>query len=128
MAKKLFECGVLPYYAQIEFGDPEAEAYPQWETGEELAVAADDLVAVGTQPRLDRSVGIEVWTGKVQPLPALLWEGHVGLAGDEAVVGSRVGNALHRIRIGRGRHRLRVWGDVAPRPSRIAFVLADGGR
>jgi hypothetical protein len=122
-SERLLRCSVRPYYAQIEFSDPSAPDYPQWATGEELAVATETSVAVATRPDVDGEVEIEVWMGPAQPLPALLWEGEIDLAGDAAVVGNTVGNDLHLVEVGRGHRHLQAWGDVSPRPSRVAFVV-----
>jgi hypothetical protein len=122
-SERLVRCSVRPYYAQIEFSDPSAPDYPQWGTGEEPAVATGTSVAVATRPDVDGDVEIEVWTGPAQPLSALLWEGEIDLAGDDAVVGNTVGNDLHLVQVGRGHHHLQAWGDVSPLPSRVAFVV-----
>ena len=125
--ERLLRCSVRPHYAQIELSDPSAPDYPQWGTGEELAVATETSIAVATRPDLDGEVEIEVWRGTAQPLAALLWEGQISLGGDQAVVGTTVGNDLHPVEVGSGRHQLQVWGDVSPRPSRVAFVVNAGG-
>jgi hypothetical protein len=54
---------VTPYYGQIEIRDPTARDYPQWETGEEKAVAIPGCIAVATRDDLRGTATIELRRG-----------------------------------------------------------------
>jgi hypothetical protein len=94
----LLQCSVWPYFHQVELGDPLVADYPQWQTGEEPAVAIETSVAVATRPDSQGGVvELEVWSGPAEPLPVLRWDGHIVRQGEKAVVGNTEGDDLHAV-------------------------------
>jgi hypothetical protein len=120
---------VSPYYAQVDFADPNATDSPQWPTGTELAVGSEHAIAVATQSDFTGDVVIEVWSGAVEARErelTLVFEGTLTLSEARAVIGSYVGADLHSVELPPGRHRVRAFTSSAGKlPDRVYFVVGD---
>ena len=57
---------VTAYYGQVEISDPNKLDYPQFETGEERAVAIPDCIAVVTRNDREGPVTVEVWNQRLE--------------------------------------------------------------
>jgi hypothetical protein len=117
---------VLPLYAQVEVRDPAAVDLPEWENGNEQAIATAQCVAVATRSDVDGLVSIEVWQDEedVGSEWALVFAGELLLTGPDLVVGNVVANEVHPVPVGPGWHRICVW--VRPsegRPAEVVVVL-----
>ena len=89
---------VTPFNGQVELSDPKATDYPQWQTGNEPAVALPQSIAVATQSDSHGDVAVEVWTNQVEVEGVELrpvYEGEFLLSDDHAVVGNTVGHEFH---------------------------------
>lgn len=114
--------------AQVDIRDPQASEYPQWETGDERAVATSQCVAVATRPDVDGRVAIEVRRGPsdVPVGAAKAFEGELLLTGEMLVVGNFLASEAHPVSAGPGWHQLTVYvrpSDVPP--SEIIVVIED---
>jgi hypothetical protein len=90
---------VPPYYAQVELSAPEAPDYPDWGTGEGVAVATPGCVAVATRPDHLGNVQVEAWLDA--PPPGVhsppIWAGEMHFQGGHAVMGTSIGSRLAEI-------------------------------
>jgi hypothetical protein len=89
---------VTPYYGQVYISDPHTHDYPQFETGNEIAVATPDRIAVMTQGDQSGKVSVEVWSRRmdvegVDLLP--VFEGDLLLTKDRAIIGNTVGSEFY---------------------------------
>jgi len=120
---------VKPYHGQVGMGDPETHDYPQWETGEELAVAVPQFIAVGTRGDLEGDVAVEVWSGELGRHDVKLrsvFEGELILSGEHAVVGSVIGNDLHPVSLSCGRHKVAAFTSAEGElPDSVYFLVVD---
>jgi hypothetical protein len=117
---------VLPLQAQISIRDPASADYPQWETGEEHAVATDQCIAVATQGDANGRVVVEVAVNE-DPIDGqwlLAFDGDLLLTGDEVLVGNYLAGDEHAVPIGRGWRPVQVF--TSPHnipPKRILIVF-----
>jgi len=121
---------VIPHNAQVELSDLNATDYPQWQTGNEAAVALPDCVAVATQGDQAGKVVVEIWYGELQvDDPALrepIFEGEFVTTENSVVVGNTVGNEFHSASLPAGRYHLRVFtSPVGAPPARVYFLLSS---
>jgi hypothetical protein len=117
---------VIPLHGQVVLTDSEARDYPQWQTGQEKAVALPNSVAVATRTEREGDVTIEVWDDKPGGEEELdvAYEGELRLTGDSVDIGNVEANDLHRIRLGNGHFHLRVLtASSATPPDRVYFVV-----
>jgi hypothetical protein len=96
---------VLPLHHQVGICDVDAVDVPEWETGEEPLVAAEQCILVATRGDLD-PVELEVWTGPpaTPPPGPMLFDGELCTTGKGVEVGDQPGNdpAALRARSGAG--------------------------
>jgi hypothetical protein len=122
---------VLPLQAQIDIRDPAATEYPQWETGDETAVATAQAIAVATQGDVDGRVAVEVVADdefRVEDSWREVFDGELLTTGDDVVIGNYLAGEVHPVRLGAGWHRVRVATNPADAPAtsvRIAFGKAE---
>jgi hypothetical protein len=119
---------VLPLQAQIDIRDPAGAEYPQWETGEERAVATDQCVAVATRSDADGRVTVEVRLGGPQePMPdrAIAFDGEVLVTGEALVVGNLLAGEEHALPLARGWHRLIVTTHPTDGPAEDVVLTID---
>jgi hypothetical protein len=126
---RLLRVDVTPLNGQVEMSDPKAADYPQWQTGEERAVALPQSIAVATQGDADGKVAIEVWTDDLEVAGVDLRSVHEGeflLTDDHAVVGNTVVNELHPVPLAPEPHRVKVFTSGAESaPSAVYFLIED---
>jgi hypothetical protein len=120
---------ITPYYGQIEMRDPNARDYPQWETGEEKALAMPGCIAVATQDDLHGKVTVEVWRGCLEARGSNLvrvYQGELILTGEAAAVGNTVGAEFHPVTLSLGRHRVTAFTAASGElPDRVYFLIED---
>lgn len=119
---------VTPYYGQVEISDPNKRDYPQFETGEEKAVAIPQCIAVVTRGDLEGKVTVEVWSQRleVQGIPLeLVYDGELVLTEDRAVVGNTVGNEFHAIPLVSGPHRVQAFTSGSEGSPRCVYFLVE---
>lgn len=118
---------VTAYYGQVEISDPNKLDYPQFETGEERAVAIPDCIAVVTRNDREGPVTVEVWNQRLETDNVNLepvYDGELTLSEARAVVGNTVGNEFYSIPLGRGRHRVKAFTSGAgERPEAVHFLV-----
>ncbi len=95
---------VIPLHGQVVITDSEARDYPQWQTGQEKAVALPNSVAVATRADREGDVTIEVWGDKLE--------------GEEEL------ELAYKGELGKGRYHLKVFtASSATLPDRVYFVV-----
>jgi len=116
---------VLPLQAQIDIRDPGGSDYPQWETGEERAIATAQCIAVATQGDMDGRVAVEVRLGPsaVPSGATVAFDGEVLLSGEELVVGNYLGGEEHRLPLGPGWHHVTVYTQPSAAPAVEVIVV-----
>src|SRR5256886_5961896 len=88
---------VTPFNGQVELSDPKATDYPQWQTGNEPAVALPQSIAVATQSDSHGDVAVLVLAqqgGGGRGGTRAVFGGGVFFCGDHAVVGKTPGPAI----------------------------------
>jgi hypothetical protein len=114
---------VLPLYGQIDIRDPAAADYPQWETGEEKAVATAHCIAVATRGDLDGRVAVEVRHEPIEEPDhaTIAFDGSLLLTGEGLVVGNYLGGEEHWLPLPPGSHHVTVY--TRPLEGRAAEVI-----
>jgi len=120
---------VTAFNGQVELSDPKATDYPQWQTGDEPAVALPHSIAVATQSDSGGDVAVEVWTNQVEVEGVELrpvYQGEFLLSDDHAVVGNTVGHEFHSIPLSPGRHHVKVFtSGLDGAPKAVYFLIED---
>ena len=107
-----------PAYAQLEFGNCEATAYPQWDPnwgeGRQPYVANEERVAIATQPEVEGDVEVEVWNGapRVRGSGEVIYEGVIRFGEDCARVGTAAGDDLEYVSVKPGEQKVTVIVDA----------------
>jgi hypothetical protein len=136
MAGPAADHSVVPFYAQVELFDPSAsDPIPLWtERSLEQGVSASPSgLSILTRSDFERGaedlarVRVRVWLGRgdVRPSGVLVFEGELRAGGEGVMVGSVVGNDLHRVAVPRGDHRVRVHVEPRDAPELVDVVLED---
>ena len=125
----LAQTPVRPLYGQVEIGDPAVKGYPQFETGNERAVALPQRIAVATRGDRDGDVAIEVWKEGAHADSlcdaVLVHEGVLVVSGSSLEVGNTVGNELHRFAIGVGKHLVAIYTKPSVGEADTVIFLLD---
>lgn len=128
MGRRLIgEVAATPAFAQIEIRDGSADRYPQWNTGDELAVALSDAVVVATAPDTDGDVQIRIWEGRPTEGAAsqAIFTGAIDVSSGTLIVGNLVANLAFPFQVGVGIHRLEVWADEPGYAHRVDVYLDE---
>jgi hypothetical protein len=117
---------VWPHYHQVEVRAADAaEECPQWERGDEPAVASDRCILLATRPDLDGDVTVEVWAGPAdteQP-GEVVFDGKLLTTDTGVVVGNSVTGALHHLPLAAGWYRVRIHGNPGDSPAQLVVVF-----
>ena len=117
---------VLPLYGQIEIGDRDASDVPQWEIGEESAIANEEMVCVATRPDVEGVVHLSVISeGTRDPEGDEIFAGELLLPTGVLAVGNSVAAQVREIDLSPVKTLLvRVFTAPRESPSRVTVVLA----
>jgi hypothetical protein len=126
--RRLARKRVTPAYGQVELGDPYSPDYPQWEHGNEPAVANDRVVAIATKPEHEGDVEMELWEGELEAPKGLveIFRGELDFSDDLAQIGTLAGDDVETVPISPGTHRVVAYVDEAGYAERIVFALEPG--
>jgi hypothetical protein len=115
---------VLPLHHQVGICDVDAVDVPEWETGEEPLVAAEQCILVATRGDLD-PVELEVWTGPpaTPPPGPMLFDGELCTTGKGVEVGDLVAGDGHQVKLPIGWHRLQIYADQPGNASELRIVF-----
>jgi hypothetical protein len=127
------EHSTVPYYAQVDVFDPTVtSAIPMW-TDEFIhrgIAAGPSGMAIATRSDFERgsddlaSVRMRVWIGDTGAVSgSAIYEGALQIGGEGIVIGSVVGNDLHRVAVPAGDYRVRVHVEPSTSPDLIDVVL-----
>jgi hypothetical protein len=121
---------VWPHYHQVEVRDVGEDVdCPQWESGDEPALAADRCLVLATRPDLDgtATVTVELWAGPIDTAQpgAVVFDGTLLTTGACLLVGSSITGELHEVPMPAGWHRVRVSADPPASPERLVVVGDD---
>jgi hypothetical protein len=117
---------VLPLYAQIAVLDAGTADIPEWESGEEKAVASEHAVLVATRPDHLGNVHVQVFRGEGGPdLGLQVFDGELSVVSGRIAVGSVVADQLLEVETGDpGYVAVKVFVQPAEQPERVAVVLS----
>lgn len=118
---------VLPLYGQIEIGDRDAADVPQWETGEESAVANESMVCVATQPDNAGKVRVAVVAeGSRNPEGTEVFTGELSLPSSVLAVGNSVAAQVFEIDLAPAKSvTIRVFVEPQELPNMVTVYVAQ---
>jgi hypothetical protein len=118
---------VLPLYGQVVVQAVGTLDIPDWETGEENAVASEHAVLVATRPDHVGSVRVQVLRGCAHDLGVRVFHGELSVVSGRLTVGSILASQMVEVDIGRkGCVPLQIFVDPADLPERVTVVLGEG--
>ncbi|MFJ6200197.1 hypothetical protein [Micromonospora sp. NPDC092111] len=120
------EVDVLPLYGQIEIGDRDAVEVPQWETGDEPAIANEGMICVATRSDADGKVRVIVLSvGGRSPEGSEVFAGELSLPSGVLVVGNSIAAQTEEIDLSPARSVvIRVFVEPRDLPSQVTVVVA----
>ncbi len=121
----LAERDVRPLYGQVVAQDAETADIPDWESGDERAVASEHAVLIATRPDHEGDVHIQVLRGESGPdLGSQVFDGELSVVSGRIVVGSVLaGQTLEVETGGPGYVPVKVFVQPSELPERVAVVL-----
>jgi hypothetical protein len=121
----LGEREVRPLYGQVVAQDGETADIPDWETGDERAVASGHAVLVATRPDDAGNVHVQVLRGESGPdLGSLVFDGELSVVSGRMVVGSVLAGQVLEVQIdSSGYIPVKIFVEPADLPERVAVVL-----
>lgn len=131
MNELLAHAEVVPFYAQAMFGVPGSTNLPDWQTGQEGAVATSAVIYVSTRSDFVDSNIIE--------LPIEVWQGNDSAAMGELIAdvvlsapdglfefGMLMDDDAPQVQVGSpGDYRVRAYSDSASLRQQIRFLVSD---
>lgn len=125
MIELLGEREVRPLYGQVVAQDAGTADIPDWESGDEQAVASEHAVLVATRPDHEGNVHIQVLRGEGGPdLGSQVFDGELSVVSGRIVVGSVLAGQTLEVETGRpGYVAVKVFVQPAELPERVAVVL-----
>lgn len=120
------EVSVTPLNAQIMLFAADGAEFPEWETGEEPAVATDSAIMVATREDLDGDVTVRVETDPTaSPEGEKVFERRLSLQTTTVRFGSFLANELAEVELPEaGEYDARVYVDEPLAASFVVVVLA----
>ena len=117
---------VLPLYGQVEIGDSGAVEVPQWETGDEPAVANESMICVATRSDADGKVRISVISDGLRATHGSeVFAGELSLPSGVLVVGNSVAAQTEEVDLSSTRSIfVRVLVEPRELPSEITVIVA----
>lgn len=128
MRELLAERDVLPLYGQVVAQDAGTADIPDWQTGEEQAVASEHAVLVATRPDSAGNVHVQVLRGDGGgDLGSQVFDGELSVVSGRMAVGSVLAGQVLEVGISEpGYVPVRIFVDPVDLPERVAVVLGDG--
>lgn len=127
MTEVLAERDVLPLYGQVIAQDVGTVDIPDWETGEEHAVASEHAVLVATRPDDVGKVRVQVLRGDAHDLGFRVFNGELSVVSGRLAVGSVLASQLVEVDVGRqGYVPVQIFVHPADLPERVTVVLEEG--
>jgi hypothetical protein len=122
----LAERDVRPLYAQVVAQDADTEDIPDWESGDEKAVASEHAVLIATRPDHLGNVHVQVLRGEGGPdLGSEVFDGELSVVSGRIVVGSVLAAQVLEVQIGGpGYVPVKVFVQPDELPERVAVVLS----
>ena len=116
---------VRPLYGQIVAQDAETADLPDWESGDEQAVASGHAVVIATRPDHVGNVHIQVLRGGGgADLGSQVFDGALEVVSGRLLVGSVLGGQLIEVETGgTGYVPIRVFVQPVELPERVTVVL-----
>ena len=121
----LAELNVSPLYGQVVVQDPGTADLPEWETGEERAIASEHAVYVATRADTDGDVTIQVLEGSdTGGLGDCVFDGDLSTTSPRLEVGNPIAGVLQSVKInGAGYIRLRVFVRPRESPAEVGILI-----
>jgi hypothetical protein len=122
----LAEVTALPLYGQVGIQDVGTSDLPDWETGEERAVATEHAILVATRSDADGDVTIRVLEGQDDEgdLGELVFDGDLSLTSPLLEVGNAVAATVTQVELGRvGYLRMRVFVEPAELAAQVTVLI-----
>lgn len=126
MRELLAEREIRPLYGQVVAQDAETTDIPDWESGDEQAVASEHAVLIATRPDHAGNVHVQVFRGEGGPdLGSQVFDGELSVVSSRVLVGSALAGQVLEVEIGGpGYVPVKVFVQPAELPERVAVVLA----
>jgi hypothetical protein len=119
----LLQLEVLPLYAQVTVQDRGTTDIPDWETGEERAVATSHAVLIATRPDTDGKVLIRVVH---EPLEGreIVFDGMLDLTSGDIEVGNLIAGVVEHVSTGvPGSRRVQISVDPPGAPAVVTVAI-----
>lgn len=125
MRELLAERDVLPLYGQVLVQDADTADIPDWETGDEQAVASEHAVLVATRPDHTGNVHVQVFRdGDGSDPGSPIFDGELAVVSGRLVVGSVLAGQVLEVEAGRtGYLPLKIFVEPPDLPQYVAVVL-----
>lgn len=119
------ERDVRPLYGQVTVQDADTPDIPDWETGDEQAVAGEHAVLVATRPDDAGNVHVQVLRGEEgNDLGSKVFDGELSVVSGRILVGSVLAGQVLDIAIdGAGYVPIKIFVMPADLPERVTVVL-----
>jgi hypothetical protein len=127
MRELLAERDVLPLYGQVVVQDAGTADIPDWQTGDERAVASENAVLVATRPDHAGKVHVQVLRGDDEDnLGSQVFDGELSVVSGCMTVGSVLAGQVLQVAVPRpGYVPIRIFVCPAELPERVAVVLRN---
>lgn len=123
MSEPFLELEVLPLYAQVGVQDVDTTDLPDWQTGNEQAVATAHAILVATRPDTEGKVVIRVIRGPVES-EAIVFDGTLDLTSGVIEVGNSIAGTVERVALGDpGVRRVQIAVDPVEAPALITVAI-----
>jgi len=123
MSEQLLELEVLPLYAQVGVQDADTTDLPDWQTGNEQAVATAHAILVATRPDTEGTVVIRVIRGPAE-LEAIVFDGTLDVTSGLIEVGNSLAGTVERVAVGEpGGRRVQIAVDPVEAPAVITVAI-----
>jgi len=123
MGELIFTGKILALYGQISLIDAEdVNSYPQWETGEEIAIIGPKGVAVSTL--IDHQIEVLIFTDQKNADGILYFSGSFYIGNCGLLIGNEAAGIQERIPWPKGVVEVKIYGN-APKgeATKVTFVL-----
>lgn len=123
MSELLLELEVLPLYAQVGVQDAGTTDLPDWQTGNERAVATGHAILVATRPDTEGKVVIRVIRGPAGS-EAIVFDGTLDVTSGLIEVGNSIAGTVERVALGDpGVRRVQITVDTVEAPAVITVAI-----
>jgi len=127
MRELIAERDVLPLYGQVVAQDAGTADIPDWQTGNEQAVASEHAVLVATRPDHKGKVHVQVLRGDDEDnLGSQVFDGELSVVSGCMTVGSVLAGQVLEVSVRRpGYVPVKIFVDPPELPERVAVLLGD---